>query len=200
MKLSEWAKLKGIHYRTAIGWVKNGKMPVPFERLPSGTIIVHVTTEVEIVNHPVKAALYARVSTVREKPELEAQMGRLAAFAVGKGLDVIQTAAEVGPGLNGNRPKLMKLLSDPAVKVIVIEHRDRLLKFGAEYVEAALSAQGRSLLVMKHGEDREDDFHRDMEESLVAICSRLYGGRVARRMAMKAMKTIQEFGQAVQPE
>ena len=41
MKLSVWAKQKGISYQTAWRWVKSGKMPVKFERMPTGTIIVY---------------------------------------------------------------------------------------------------------------------------------------------------------------
>ena len=45
MKLSAWAKQRGIKYRTAWLWVKYGKMPVPFERTPTGTILVQDPTQ-----------------------------------------------------------------------------------------------------------------------------------------------------------
>lgn len=48
---------------------------------------------------------------------------------------------EVGSGLNGNRPKIRRLLSDPSATVVAVEHRDRLARFGVEHLEAALSAQ-----------------------------------------------------------
>jgi putative resolvase len=69
---------------------------------------------------------------------------------------VSKTAAEVGSGLDGRRPKLRALLADPAVQTIVVEHRDRLARFGVEYIEAALAAQGRRVLVVDDGELEDD--------------------------------------------
>jgi len=44
---------------------------------------------------------------------------------------------EVGSAMNGKRPKLLKLLRDQSIKIIVVEGRDRLIRFGFEYLEAA---------------------------------------------------------------
>ncbi|GAW93401.1 Resolvase domain-containing protein, partial [Calderihabitans maritimus] len=61
------------------------------------------------------------------------------------------------------RRKLMRLLSDPEVTTIIVEHRDRLARFGFEYIEAALLAQGRKIIVMEPGEVK-DDLVQDMIE------------------------------------
>ena len=74
---------------------------------------------------------------------------------------MVQTVTEVGAGLNGHRKKLLSLLADLKVDVIVVEHRDRLMRFGAEYVEAALHARGARLLVVDDGE-LADDLVQDM--------------------------------------
>jgi putative resolvase len=63
---------------------------------------------------------------------LERQLGRLASFASQERLTVIRSVSEVGSGLNGDRAKIIRLLSDPAVRTIVVEHRDRLARFGSE--------------------------------------------------------------------
>lgn len=67
-----------------------------------------------------------------------------------------QVVTEVGSGLNGKRPKLWRVLSDRDAKVIVVEHRDRLARFGVEHLEAALSAQGRRIVVADPGETTDD--------------------------------------------
>jgi predicted site-specific integrase-resolvase len=64
-------------------------------------------------------------------------------WAGGKGLAVTRLVTEVGPALNGKRRRFLALLRDPEMRTIVVEHRDRFARFGAEYVEAALAAQGR---------------------------------------------------------
>lgn len=93
---------------------------------------------------------------------------------------------EIGSGLNGNRPNLRRLLSDPDAKVIVVEHRDRLARFGVEHLLAALSAQGRRMVVADPGETT-DDLVRDVIEVLASRRARLYGRRGARNRVMRAL-------------
>ena len=100
------------------------------------------------------------------------------------------TITEVGSGLNGNRVRLRKLLSDPAVTMIVAEHRDRLARFGAEHLQAALSATGRSVIVL-HPDEVKDDLVRDMTEVLTSMCARLYGRRSARKRADAAVRAAE---------
>jgi putative resolvase len=132
-------------------------------------------------------ALYARVSSHDQRQDLDRQLGRLVEWAVGRGLQVTQTVAEVGSGMNGSRPKLRRLLADQTVDCIVVEHRDRLARLGSEYVEAALVGAGRRLLVVEASEV-EDDLVRDMSEVLTSLCARLYGRRSARTRASRALK------------
>jgi putative resolvase len=89
--------------------------------------------------------------------------------------------------MNGKRPKLARLLADPTVASVVVEHRDRLARFGVEQLESALSAQGRRIVVVDEGED-DDDLVRDMTEALTGFCARLYGKGGARNRAIKALR------------
>jgi len=88
----------------------------------------------------------------------------------------MEAVSEVGSSLNGRRPKLLKLLANPQIQRIVVEHRDRFKRFGAEYIEAALAARGRKLMVMESSEVK-DDLVQDMIEVLTWFCARLYGRR-----------------------
>jgi len=164
---------------------KAGQLPVPAEQLPTGTIIVK---EVRTPAHAV--GLYARVCSSEQRNDLEAQLGRLAGYAHSHRLTMVEAVCEVGSGLNGPRPKLIRLLADPKVRALVVEHRDRLMRFGAEYVEAALTAQGRKLIVMEKSEVK-DDLVQDMIEVLTSFCARLYGRRSARNKAKKALHAIE---------
>ena len=56
--------------------------------------------------------------------------------------------SEVASGLNDRRPKLRKLLSDPTVHTMIVEHRERLARFGVGMVEAMLQARGGALIVI----------------------------------------------------
>jgi putative resolvase len=82
------------------------------------------------------------------------------------------------------------VLSDPDAKVIVVEHRDRLARWGVEYRQAALAAQGRWIVVVDPGESTSD-LVRDMIEVLTSMCVRRYGRRGACNRAMRALTAIE---------
>ena len=188
MKLSEWAEGQGIHYMTAWRWWKAGKLPVPAYQAPSGAIIVELPPP---GSQPGRAVIYARVSSHDRRPDLDRQIARVTRWATGEGLAVQEVVAEVGSGLNGKRAKLRRLLADPQVATIVVEHRDRLARFGIEHLEAALAAHGRRLLVADPDETT-DDLVRDMVEVLTSFCARLYGRRGARNRAMRAVTATKD--------
>jgi predicted site-specific integrase-resolvase len=75
------------------------------------------------------------------------------------------------------------------VRTIVVEQRDRFARFGAEYVEAALAAQGRRLLVVDPSEV-DDDLVPDVSEILTSLCARLYDRRAAANRAARAIAEI----------
>lgn len=184
MKLSQWAKQQGISYTTAWRMWKNGRLPVPAEQMPTGTVIVHAE-----VPKASGVALYARVSSSDQKNDLDRQLARLTEFAVANKLSIVDAVKEVGSGMNGHRRGLLRLLRDPKAQTIIVEHRDRLMRFGFEYVESTLAAQGRSVMVMEPTE-LADDVVRDLHEVIVSMCARLYGKRSAKNRAKKAMDAL----------
>lgn len=141
----------------------------PAEPVPAETVVV-----------------YARVSSVDQKADLDRQVARVAMWATGQNLTVSRVVTEVGSALNGRRKKFLGLLRDPAVTAIVVEHRDRFARFGAAYVEAALAARGRRLLVVDPAEV-DDDLVRDVTEILTSLCARRYGRRAAANRAPRAV-------------
>jgi len=188
MKLSVFAKKRGISYQTAWRWFKAGRFPsgTTMEQMPSGTIIVTEAPSSSEVPFPGMAVyLYARVSTPDRKSDLDAQLGRLAAYAAARGWAVVESVAEIGSGLSGDRPKLMKLLSNPEAKAILVERRDSLLRFGSEYLEAVLAIQGRKLIVMEPSA-ANGDMAQDMVDILTSLCTHVCQYGRAKNRARKA--------------
>ena len=72
---------------------------------------------------------------------------------------------------------------------MVVEHRDRLMRFGFEYVEAALAAQGRTLVVVDAAEV-QDDLVREVTEVLTSLCAQLYGRRASEHRAKRALEAM----------
>jgi putative resolvase len=158
-------------------------MPVPARRLPSGTIMVDPGVGDA---RQERVIVYARVSSAGQRADLDRQVARVTAWVTGQDLAVSRVVTEVGSALNGRCKEFLGLLRDPDVTTIVVEHRDRFARFGAEYVEAALAAQGRRLLVVDPVEV-DDDLVGDVTEILTLLCARLYGRRVAADRASRAV-------------
>ena len=190
VKLSDWARAEGIHPKTAYKWWRKGTLPVPARQINARVILVDVPVTEH--NAPAKGAgLYARVSSQDQKADLDSQVARLSIWAAQNNLHVTHIEAEVGSGMNGRRAKIRRLLADPAVGVIVVEHRDRLGRMNTELVEAALAASKRRLVVIDSNE-LDDDLVRDMTEVLTSFCARLYGRRSARNRAERALRSAGE--------
>ena len=185
MKLADWARKNGIDYKTAYRLFRSGKFPRPVEQLPTGTILVH-----ELAAPTNTAVLYARVSSADQKQDLERQLQRLRDYSAKNGIKIQKEIYEIGSGLNGHRKQLLKVLADPSISIIVVEHRDRLARFGWEYIQACLKASRREIRVMNEGECK-DDLVQDMIDMLTSFCARLYGRRSAKNKAKKAMEAIQ---------
>jgi len=189
MNLTEWARAQGISPRTAYRWFRQGTLPVPAERVGQRTILVNIDANA-VAGAAGAVGLYARVSSHDQEPDLERQTARLAEWAAKGGHRVVRVESETGAGMNGARSKAKRLLADPAVTVVVVEHKDRLGRVNVELVEAALAAHGRRLVVLDEGEV-EDDLVRDMVEILTSFCARLYGRRSAKNRARKALEAAE---------
>jgi putative resolvase len=187
VNLTEWARLRGVHPQTAYRWFREGTLPVPAVRVNQRTVLVNPDLGDAVVGG---VGLYARVSSHDQKADLDRQVARLTAWAVDAGGPVVRVEAEVGSGMNGARAKVRRLLADPKVTVVVVEHRDRLGRMNTELVESALSAHGRRLVVLDAGEV-DDDLVRDMVEVLTSLCARRYGRGSARNRALKAVGCAQ---------
>ena len=185
MKLSVWAKTKGVSYRSAWNMYKSDKLPVRSEQLPNGTILVFPDDE------PVQtAAIYARVNSGDQKKDLDRQLLRLVDYAIEHQILISDKVKEIGSGMNGQRKGLLRLLANKNINTIIVEHRDRLTRFGFSYLEASLKASGRKIIVVDENEV-QDDIVRDLHEVILSMCARLYGKRSAKNKADKAIGAIQ---------
>jgi putative resolvase len=189
VNLTEWAKTQGVHPQTAYRWFREGTLPVPAQRVGPRMILVNIeaNTAPEAVGG---LGLYARVSSDDQKDDLERQVARLSAWAARAGHKVVRVESEIASGMNGARSKAKRLLADPDVTTVVVEHKDRLGRMNVELVEAALSATGRRLLVLDEGEV-EDDLVQDIVDVLTSFCARLYGRTSAKNRARKALEAAE---------
>ncbi len=176
----------GVTYMTAFRWWKAGKLDA--YQLDIGTVIV---CDPATSQEALKIALYARVSSVDQKADVTRQLERLREYALAKGYQVVKEITEIASGLNDQRPKLMKLLLDPSIGTIVVEHKDRLTRFSFNYIDQLLAMQGRKLEVV-FSTDTNDGLVDDFVSVITSMAARIYGRRNSKRRAEQVKKCIEQ--------
>lgn len=187
IKLSEYAKLHGISYRTAQNWYYRGLIKGAYKSASNGT---YVKVEENSDSRAECVVIYCRVSSSKNKTNLETQASRLTDYCNAKGYQVSKVIKEVGSGVNDKRNKLSKLLDDKKVTRIVVEHKDRLTRFGFNYLNILLSRLNVELEVVNNVDDAKDDIIEDFVSIITSFCARIYGQRRSKR---KTEKLIQEL-------
>ena len=188
MKLSEYAQKVGVRYETAWRWFTAGTLRG--YQLPTGTIII--TEDEPTAMAPTRVAIYARVSAAEHKPNLITQADRLVGYCAAKGYQVHLVVKDVGSGVNDSRPKFLKLLADPTITHIVVEHKDRATRFGFRYIETLLAQQGRVIEVVNQAENGKEDLITDLVAIVSSFAARLYGQRRAKRKTDVIVKALTE--------
>jgi predicted site-specific integrase-resolvase len=130
------------------------------------------------------AMIYARVSSAENSSNLDTQAKRLTEYCIAKGVPIREVIKETASGINDKRPKLLKMLEKirllrPAL--LVVEHKDRLARIGASYIEAAIRPFGCAIEVVNPAETEKDDLMTDLVSIITSFCARYYGQRRARR-------------------
>ena len=187
MRLSHYAKQMNVSYKTAFCWWKAGRLDA--YQLDTGTIIVR--DPLAETPTPKGIAQYARVATQEQKADLDRQVERLKTYAASRGYHVTKIVQEIGSSMNDTRPKLLKLLTDPQIGKIVVEHRDRLTRFGFVSIDQLFAMQGRSLEVMFPTETKHD-LVDDFMAVMTAMASRIYGWRHSKERAEKIKQCVEQ--------
>jgi putative resolvase len=188
MKLSEYAKQMGVRYETAWRWFRDGK--IQGQRIGPHTIII-TEGERPPEERTQRVAIYARVSSHEHEANLDQQAERLLSYCAAKGYQVSKVVKEIASGVNDSRPKLLSLLEDQSITLIVVEHKDRLTRFGFRSLETLLKGQGRALEVVNEAGNETEDLLADLTSIIYLFCARLYGQRRAKRKAESVIRTLE---------
>ena len=152
MRLTDWGRLYGLNRISTWRMYNEGRLPPDLEVEKVGGILYVIVPEDE----QLLTVGYARVSSSDRKHLLEGQSARLWKYAGENGIAMDRVIEEVASGLNDRRKKLLSLLSDPDVGWLVVEHRDRLARFGVGMVDAMLKARGGGLIIVDETEVDDD--------------------------------------------
>ena len=100
----------------------------------------------------------------------------------------------MGSGLNDTRKKLTSILSDRNFDILIVEHKDRLSRFGANYIQIILAETNRVLEIVNGSDNDKDDLMSDFAAVITSFCARLYGQRRAKRKTEKIIADLEKNG------
>ena len=188
MKLSQYVKELGVCYKTAWNLFKQNKINGAYQ-LESGTVIVpnnifdNNTQENGVI-------LYARTSSSKNKTLLENQVKRLEQYAIAKGYKIKQIVKEYGSGLNDERKLLSKILKDDNYDKIIVENKDRLTRFGFNWIQLLT---GNRIEVINESKEKDEDITKDLISIIHCFSARIYGLRRSQNLKNNIKKYIKEI-------
>jgi len=185
MKLSTYAKKLGLTYKTVWRLWKEGKLDA--YQLPTGTVIVREEIKDKLPN---KICIYTRVSSSENKDNLKRQAERLKEYAIARGYQIYKIVEEVGSGVNDNRKKLSQILKDKDYNKLIVEHKDRLTRFGFNYISILFNQLGKEIEVVNETDNSKQDLMQDFISIITSFCARLYGLRRSKRKTEKIIKEL----------
>lgn len=168
IKLSTWAKDNGYSYRGAYRLFNNNLIPNAFKN-DVGSIMIDNTQPTTI-----KTVIYARVSSSKQKDDLDRQAERLSDFTIKNGWVIDTVVKEVASGLNDKRPKLQAILNTTDKIRLIVEHKDRLTRFGFNYIETLLNGE---IVVVNRADSDKEDLMQDLISVITSMVARYYGNR-----------------------
>ena len=192
------AKILGVSIETIRRWDRAGK--IPSERTPHG----HRRYDLSKISNASKTSIkeirktiaYARVSSHDQKKDLDRQKQVLEMYCASHGWQ-FEILSDLGSGMNYQKKGLKKLLEEilsEKIARLVITHKDRLLRFGAELIFAICAAKEVEVVIINKGDDTtfEEDLAKDVLEIITVFSARLYGAR-----SRKNQKLIEGLKKAV---
>ncbi len=195
-KVSEVARMLNVSAVAVRKWIKSGKLGA--RRIGKLWMIPESELKRFLGEKPreIRAVIYARVSSHKQKKDgnLDRQIERLRNYCSAKGYKVVDVITDVASGLKEDRDglqKLFNLVEKHQVDVVVVEFRDRLTRFGFDYLKRYFESHGVRIEV---AEETEKGYMEELIEDLISIvvsfAGRIYGKRSQKFRKIK--KVIEE--------
>ena len=188
----------GVTPQTLRKWENTGEL-LPERRSKTGTRYYDVNKMAGINNEGQPTVCYARVSSHDQKEDLNRQQELLEAYCAAKGwrCEVIR---DLGSGMNYRKQglnQLLELIMTRKMKRLVLTHKDRLLRFGAELIFTLCELQGIEIVIIHQGEqpsfeeELAQDVAQDLGEIITVFSARLYGSRSHKhKKMMESLKDV----------
>lgn len=195
IKLSQLAKDLNLNYQTIFRWHKSKKINTI--QTKSSSIFITQKEYNKILNIPEqeqkedeKIVIYCRVSSTKNRKNLETQKERLINYCNAKGYQVYKVIEEFGSGINDSRPKLTKLLENLNFTKIVIEHKDKLTRMGFNYLNIYCKSHNKEIEIINNVDTDKEDIIQDFVSIITSYYTKIYGRRRSKRNTEQLIKEL----------
>ena len=193
IRIGPAAQLLGVTPQTLRKWEATGHL-VPTRKSPSGTRYYSVNQLLGHHSDDLPTVCYARVSSHDQKGDLERQAALLETYCAAHGWTSL-VIRDLGSGMNYRKKglhQLLEMILERQTQRLVLTHKDRLLRFGAELVFTLCELRGIEVVVIHQGEQPsfEEELAQDVLEIITVFSARLYGSRS--RKHRKLLDTLAE--------
>lgn len=202
VSIGKAAKMLGVTIQTMRNWDRSGKLK-PDDITRGGArrysikSLERINGDISPTRDELKTIAYARVSSSDQKEDLESEINVLELYCARKGYKY-EVISDLGSGMNYYKKgltNLINLILDNKVERLVLTHKDRLLRFGAELIFAICEAKGVEVVIINKGDENpkfEEELAKDVLEIITVFSARLYGSR-----SKKNKKLIEDMKEVI---
>ena len=178
VRIGKAAEILGVTPKTLRKWEETGEL-IPTRKTRAGTRYYLVSNLISAQDESSPTICYASVSARNQKDDLDRQQAVLEAYCAAKGWRT-ETIRDLGSGMNYRKQgleRLLELILRRKIRRLVLTHKDRLLRFGAELVFSLCALQGIEVILIHQGERPafEQELAKDVLEIMTVFSARLYG-------------------------
>ncbi|WP_281747419.1 IS607 family transposase, partial [Helicobacter suis] len=136
--------------------------------------------------------IYARVSTNKQKQDLQNQMDNNLAFLNAKGISVDKIYSDIKSGMTLDRPGFMQLLSDVMdykIKAVYVSYKDRLARLSYELVEKLFTSYGTQIIIINQCKSKslEQELFEDIMQTIHSFSMKMYSKRrIAKKLLIES--------------
>lgn len=187
VKIGEAARLLGTDHSALRKWERTGEL-LPARKTRGGTRYYDVAELMSFTNEAAPTLCYCRVSSHDQRDDLDRQQALLEAYCASKGWRT-RIIRDLGSGMNYRKKglnQLLELIMKRQIRRLVLSHKDRLLRFGAERVFSLCDIQGIEIVIIHKGDQPsfEEELANDVLEIITVFSARLYGSRSKKHKKM----------------
>lgn len=187
VKIGEAARLLGTDHSALRKWERTGEL-LPARKTRGGTRYYDVAELMSFTNEAAPTLCYCRASSHDQRDDLDRQQALLEAYCASKGWRT-RIIRDLGSGMNYRKKglnQLLELIMKRQIRRLVLSHKDRLLRFGAERVFSLCDIQGIEIVIIHKGDQPsfEEELANDVLEIITVFSARLYGSRSKKHKKM----------------